>query len=375
MRLSGRSTSRRGFLAQSACVAAWAASGSWAVAAPDAASWACPVLGDIHFDRLEHHDFEWLEKTHPGDLRQVQNYSRLTREIVPKLLAVMKQQVDSSPGPVPWVLQLGDLIEGLCGTPELATRQAREAIALVKECNFGRPLILTKGNHDITGPGATEAFNELLVPFMADPALEPIHRAAFTQSRGGTLLVFYDAYDPKSLDWFAAVLQERRPERLIVVIHPPVVPYNARSTWHIYSRPNQQPQRERLLNLLGRHHAIVLCGHLHKYCFLKRRTEHGSFVQLAISSVATDAEGKPRDELTGVSEYGPDLVRLEPNHSPETIETRRANLAAEKPFIEHFEYADVWGHGMLHCESGRIKADIYRGLDTTAWKSLELNVG
>jgi hypothetical protein len=367
------SISRRRFLAEAVGTTALVGGGSFAIgAASEASEWACPLLGDLHFDRLEHHDFAWLEKEHPGDVRQVQNYSRLTREVMPKLFEVVKKQIASAGSNVPLVLQLGDLIEGLCGTAELAARQAGEAIDFVRGADWGRPLLFVKGNHDITGPGAAEVYDKLLVPFMEHPTLDAVRRAAFTQERGGVLFVFYDAYDPKSLDWFDKLLVERKPEQLVFLIHPPVVPYNARSTWHIYSRPNQAPQRERLLGLLGKYKAIVLCGHLHKYCYLRRRTEQGSFVQLAISSIATDAEGKARDELNGLDQYNADLVRLEPNHSPETVDLRKALLAAEKPFIEHFEYADTWGHGMLRFEGQRIGAEVYRGLATTPWKRHEL---
>jgi len=365
--------SRRRFLTQTLGAAALAGSGSWALAAPDfSGEWACPLLGDLHFDKLEHHDFAWLEKDHPGDVRQVQNYSRVTREVMPQLLATVKQQIDGAATPVPFVLQLGDLIEGLCGTPELAGRQAREALDLVNDASFGRPMLLIKGNHDVTGPGAAEVYDKILVPSMQSSALDEIRRSAFTQQRGGVLLVFFDAYDKGSLDWFANLVAERKPERLIFLIHPPVVPYNARSTWHVYSKPSQAQERQRLLELLGRTRATVLCGHLHKYCFLRRRTEHGTFVQLAISSVATDREGKPRDELSGLKHYGPDLTRLEPKHSPDTIETRRAILTAEKPFLQHFDYADTWGHAMLRFHGAGLTAEVYRGLSTTAWKKLDL---
>src|SRR6185312_10262763 len=112
---------------------------------------------------------------------------------------------------------------------------------------------------------ALQAYDKLLVPFMARQASQEIRKPAFTREQGGVLLVFYDAYDRGSLDWFSELMAERKPRRLLFVIHPPVVPYNARSTWHIYSSPKQQSERERLLDLLGRHRAIVLCGHLHKY--------------------------------------------------------------------------------------------------------------
>lgn len=65
-----------------------------------------------------------------------------------------------------------------------------------------------------------------------------------------------------SLAWFERLMAEKKPRRLVFVIHMPVVPYNARSWWVVFA---QQPaERQRLLDLLGRRRAIVLCGHLHK---------------------------------------------------------------------------------------------------------------
>src|SRR5207248_7856647 len=181
------------------------------------------------------------------------------------------------------------------------------------------------------GPGAADAYRQILLPYLSEANRAEIKEAAFTRRQGGTLIAFYDAYDKASLEWFAAMLDQARPERLIVAIHPPVVPYNARSNWHIYSSPKQAAQRSRLLELLGRHRAIVLCGHLHKYSLLVRRTEEGPFVQLAISSVAATSDGKPRDEMSGIDRYRTDLVDLEPRHAPETVEARRALLEAERP--------------------------------------------
>jgi hypothetical protein len=358
--------SRRRFLKSAAGLLLGPAA-NWALAAGETADdWSFPLLGDLHFDRLEHHDHEWLAKEHPGDVAQVQNYSRITRELTPRLFSRVREsltQLDQAKTRVPFVLQLGDLLEGLCGTEQLAAHHARAGIDFVRDAKFSAPLVMTKGNHDITGPGAVEAYRQVLLPFLSDANGTQINEAVFTRRQGGTLIAFYDAYDKNSLDWFAKTLDESRPERLIVAVHPPVVPYNARSTWHIYSSPRQTRERARLLELLGRHRAIVVCGHLHKYSLLVRRTEHGPFVQLAISSVAASADGKPRDERNGVSDYRPDLVDLEPRHSPETVTARREILTAERPFIEHFEYADTWGHAVVHVRGGKVTAEIYRGFD------------
>jgi hypothetical protein len=351
--------------------------GNWAVLADEESeNWAFPLLGDLHFDRLEHHDHEWLKKEHPGDVSQVENYSRITREMTPRLLSRVRDslaELSREKTTVPFVLQLGDLLEGLCGSVELAQRQAREGIEFVREAKFDAPLVMTKGNHDITGPGAVDAYRQILLPFLAEQNRTEIKDAVFTRRQSGTLVAFYDAYDKNSLDWFAQTLKEAQPKRLIVAIHPPVVPYNARSNWHIFSSPKQAEQRTRLLELLGSHRAIVLCGHLHKYSLVVRRTESGRFAQLAISSVAASADGKPKDERVGLDQYTPDLVELEPRHAPETVATRRELLAAEKPFIEHFEYADTWGRAIVRASGGKLQATVYRGLNTEPWKTVDFD--
>src|SRR4051794_16373475 len=162
--------------------------GNWAVAAPgdDDGEWAFPVLGDLHYDRLEHHDLDWLRQVHPGDVSQVENYSRISRELTPRLLSTVAQRATSAGAAVPFVLQLGDLIEGLCGTEALARRQADDALAAVRAARLPAPLLFTKGNHDITGPGATQVYEQVLVPFMAAATNREVQRAAFTRRRGGT---------------------------------------------------------------------------------------------------------------------------------------------------------------------------------------------
>ena len=375
--------SRRNLLKAAASAAVLGPAGNWAFAAPSGGDdWAFPFLGDLHFDKLEHHDHEWLQREHPGDVSQVENYSRITRDMTPRLFARVRESLaalNQANTNVPFVLQLGDLLEGLCGTDQLAQRQAREGLDFVRDAQFSAPLVMTKGNHDITGPGAADAYRQILIPFLAEQNRAEIKEAVFTRNiaekngQGGTLIAFYDAYDKNSLNWFAKTLAESKPQRLIVAIHPPVVPYNARSSWHIYSSPKQTAQREQLLNLLGRHRAIVLCGHLHKYSLLVRKTDPGPFAQLAISSVAASFDGQPKDERHGTAQYTADLVDLEPKHAPDTVQTRRDLLTAEKPFIQHFDYADTWGHATFHSSGGRFFAKVFRGLDVNPWKTVDFH--
>lgn len=59
---------------------------------------------------------------------------------------------------------MGDLSEGLAGSPQKAIQMANNAFKAVNKMNLKVPFIMTKGNHDITGPGAKEAFEKYTYP-------------------------------------------------------------------------------------------------------------------------------------------------------------------------------------------------------------------
>lgn len=345
-----------------------------AAAIQNSRDWAFLLLGDIHYDQLDHHDMEWLAREKPNDVRQVQDYSRITREVLPGLFDEMKSHLSSNRR-ITLVSHIGDFVEGLAGTPPLARKHCEDAVAFVRNQKLGKPFVFVKGNHDITGPGSVEAFNEILLPFTAQELKRKSLSSNFTERRGECLFVYFDAYVPESLDWLEKTLAtERKKEdrHLFFVIHPPVVPYGARSTWHVYAKPADAQKRTRLLNLLGKERAIVLCGHLHKNGTVVRKTPEGAFVQLAVVSVISNPKTEPKNEVTGLAEYGPDLVRLEPNFSPDTIEQRREYLKAEAPFIRHYEYGDVPGYAIVSVKGDTVIADQYVGLGKRLWKSNNL---
>ena len=341
------------------------------------------LLGDLHFDRMEHHDLAWLERTHPNDLSQIRNYTRITREVMPQLLARVRETVaelNRAPATrVAFVLQAGDLVEGLCGNAELATRQNREALDFVRGAGLGAPFLFTKGNHDVTGDGAREAFATVFLPFLAaeraavSPGAGPLKQACFTVEHGSAQFAFFDAYEPAaSLDWFEAVAARRTAEHLFVVVHPPVVPYGARATWHLFSAEKDRARRERFLELLGRGHALVLGGHIHKYNTLARAAGGGRFAQFALSSVVGGPAVAAKTPLAGIADYTGDQIAVEPNFSPDTAAARRAVLAAERPFVRSFEYADLPGYAVVTVDGPSVTARMYAGVSREVWRTIDL---
>ncbi|HUR58104.1 MAG TPA: metallophosphoesterase [Opitutaceae bacterium] len=342
------------------------------------------LLGDLHYDKMEHHDLAWLDRTHPNDLSQIRNYTRITHEVMPALFATVRDTVaelNKSPDTrVAFVLQAGDIVEGLCGSEALSVRQNQEALAFVRDARLGAPFLFTKGNHDVTGDGAVAAFKSVFSPFLTEqaraiaPGSDEVKAARYTVECGNCQFAFFDAYEAApSLEWFEAVAARRTAEHFFTVVHPPVVPYGARATWHIFSAEKDRAKREKFLQLLGDQHSLVLGGHIHRYNTLARNAGRGRFAQLALSSVINaPGDAKAKMPLEGLKDYNGDQIRVEPNFSPANEAERRAVYDAERPFVTAFEYADLPGYAVVTVDGARVTAKMYAGTTRNVWRTVDL---
>lgn len=327
-------------------------------------------LGDMHYDKFEHHDVQYMKENYPNDIRQVINYSHLTWETMPELMRTTKTLANKMDAA--FFLQLGDFLEGLCGSKELATKQANDFIQFIADQELKRPFIVTKGNHDITGIGAPEVYDEIILPWQDKELPKQVTSSNVTFVYKNARFIIFDGYKgTKSLDWLKDVLKNHKEDHLFFCVHAPVVPYNARSTWHIYNR--DPLNREELINLLGKHNAIVFCGHLHKYSVLVRNTPNGNFLQVAIGSVIPASDTSIKDHLEGVENYNTKLVDLEPQFSPTTLNERKEVLENEAPHIRHFEYANFCGYGTVKVSSNaELEMSIFANTEQSPWTIVNL---
>ncbi len=341
------------------------------------------LLGDLHYDKLEHHDMAWVRQDKPNDVRQIENYSQITRDVMPGLFDRVRATIatlNQSPATrVAFVLQAGDLVEGLCGNEELSVRQNTEALAFLRGARLGVPLLFTKGNHDITGPGAVAAFTGVFHPFLTEqvraltPGAAELKNTSYTVDRGNVQFAFFDAYESaRSLEWFEAVAARRTAEHFFVIVHPPVVPYGARANWHVFAHPKEASRREKFLALLGGQQALVIGGHIHKYNSLARTAGQGRFAQFALSSVLSAPAAQPKDVLTGVAAYNPDQIKVEPTFSPANEAERRAIYEVERPFVRAFEYADLPGYAVVTVDGARVTVKMFAGSGTALWRTVDL---
>src|SRR5437763_738740 len=101
--MSNPKLSRRRFLQQASTSAAAAAASlatfTWTHAAtpfPTARKprYAFVVLGDLHYDRMTHHDLDWVRKEKGnGDIHQIEGYCKSTEQHLPQLMKRVKQVI------------------------------------------------------------------------------------------------------------------------------------------------------------------------------------------------------------------------------------------------------------------------------------------
>lgn len=330
------------------------------------------LLGDIHYDKIENHDLEWLMERE-GDFRQVtEGYCVNTEKYWNKFSSAVKAFSDQDH--VKCIVQLGDLSEGLAGTETLAYQMANGLFQAIDDVGFNVPFIICRGNHDTTGPGAKEAFNDVYLPNMQrlSGTSDNVTSSHYATTIDDMLFVSYDSYDNTCTPaWLDQVLKASDARYKFVLNHEPVIPITYR-VWHAYRTAAKAATREQFLKVIAQNGAIALTGHLHVYSVIRRDTEWGPILQLAANSVINNDSFNSVRNL--VTEYSTAFVDAKPNYVPEEIENRRALIAAEAPYVRYFREGDICGYGVITIddETGEIIYEYYADYKTEPCETVNL---
>jgi hypothetical protein len=330
------------------------------------------VLGDIHYDLLEDHDINWL-KSKPDDLRQVtQEYTLFTEKYWKDFIWVLKEKVTFNKPDVRAIVQAGDLSEGLAGSPEKARQMASHVIRAVDQAGMKVPWIIAKGNHDVTGPGSAEAFDEYYLPMIRkQTGNKNIKNANYSWSYDKVLITCIDPWDKNTnmVAFLDKELSSSGAKFKFVVIHEPVIPVTERC-WHTLRR--EPERREKLLEVIARNKAIVLCAHLHRYSVVARQTDFGPIVQVMVVSVIRDENYLIPSKI--ITEYGPSLAEAYPDWEPSTLETRKKVLTEEAKYVTYYKQTDLPGYGIINIDekNGTVILDYYAAFGQKPYDSVNL---
>lgn len=188
------------------------------------------ILGDIHFDKIELHDMPWL-KSKPSDYRQVtEEYTVFTKNSFNMLMDEVLYQTKKYEPDIKAIIQLGDLQEGLAGTPELALKMTIDTRDALRSEEFLVPWVLVKGNHDVTGPGAKEAFDKIMIPFIQDQLEIPITSTSYSYNIGNIKVIVLDCYKLDEIITFLEhELSVSKAKYNVIATHQPIIPITYRT--------------------------------------------------------------------------------------------------------------------------------------------------
>ena len=277
---------------------------------------------------------------------------------IPRLLAAAGRVVRDSGAAI--TLQIGDLVGG----EEADDVTAHETLVAGAMDRLKRefpdiPVMVVPGNHDTRGEGGPEAWAHLVPP--ANRAI-PL---------GDDALVLLDSNTPD--ETFAALprlLAETADcRRLFVAVHHPVIPcYYGLSYRSIFlGEPEREAERLEALRLLARHHAVVLCGHVHTNGFIDWRGEDGGrIVQLHVSSLWDAGEPALRPVYSSPAEYGRFYEREGRADAAEFFAWYRRGLAAYR----HFTGA---GFAMLESSPESLAVSFFAGNSATPFARTDIN--
>lgn len=330
------------------------------------------ALGDLHYDRLEFHDLDWLKNTwhNRDDYRQVtEEYVVYTNNYWDKRIEVLQYQTKQFQPTVKAVVQLGDILEGLAGSPALAEKMNQGTIDAIKKADLSVPWVLVKGNHDgWYGPGEPEAYRQIFMPFVNSLLGTNTENGFYTYSVGPVEFICCPYSDDRDylVKFVEEALTKSKAKYKFVALHTPIIPVTGRC-WDLYNYriadEHNNAQRDKLLKLLAKHKAIVLCAHLHRYSLVSRSTGEGPVIQIMLNSVVRQSDANSPYWKT--NEYGPSLVDLEPQFSPETEVQRCQALAEEAKYITSFTLADMPGYAIISAygDEDKLLLNVYAGLN------------
>jgi hypothetical protein len=213
------------------------------------------------------------------------------------------------------------------------------------------PWIIAKGNHDITGPGAETAFRKYYVPEFRKQTNNPaIINASYSYSCGNVMITCVDPWDKETdmVDFLDNELSGSDAKYKFVALHEPVIPVTERC-WHVLR--GDLERREKLLEVVASHKAVVLCAHLHRYSVVRRETIYGPVVQVMVISVVKDRN--IRIPVKVITDYGPSLAENVPGWQPETLPQRKAMLAEEAKWVTWYKQADLPGYAIISIDENK----------------------
>ena len=335
-------------------------------------SYDCILLGPLAYDEEPdvYHAF-FYEPDYPRDRHHEAVFKRnaeMWEERMPSLLQAAGKCADSD---TKMVLQLGHLVQGDCGTPELYRKMLQSAIGKCKAAFPRTPFLTTPAPQDRKGPGAQEAYDKTIPAFLSKELRHTVNGGTFCLMQGPDLFLFIDEAKP-DLDEIEKAFRDHQIARYKFVISAsPVIPIDDANAPLLLFKNKPDPRR-RMRELFLKNDVIVLSAAGRLMELSEVMTDSGRITQLLVNSLYVRGKmAVPKEEASGAREYG----KFQPSREEIRKKKKRDHrplLYEYKNALSRYERYRFAGFAVLKISGDGVVAEIHGGDSADVTKTIKL---
>jgi hypothetical protein len=275
----------------------------------------------------------------------------------------------------PFVIQLGDFIQGYAVTPESLEQMLAESFSAVKKFFPNHKLLSVKGNHDIrrqitrsvdgkivsTALWEHQVYEQVFLPLTSAELGRKSVKSNYAVSYNGDLYIFYDDFaEPQpqtSINFLKETLAAHPDARnIFFMTHVPLLPCSINKPgWLLPAAP------EVMQILAQRRNVIILAGNSHQPSFLQVRIGDNTLTQLVVSSLGYCwNSGRDAEILANGKKEFYDALEKREKQSPNTPLAKQQldSVKVEKMII--YNRDTMQGFAVLKIrDNGSVDAEIY----------------
>ena len=334
------------------------------------AQYSMVILGDTHFDAEPasvYHSFydepvEWLNRVQRAEFAR---NGEMWRERCPRLLKRAACLVDEN---TRMALQMGDLIQGDCGNPDVHRKMLEDVMNRFKAEFGGLPFVTVSGNHDIRGKGARAAYNEYMPKRMSQELSKEILKTTFGFNVGDDAYLVLDFNRPDDAETEKLLSDSKGARHTFVISHGPLFPMDSDSCrwfYHGADKPEDTQARRHFRREFAKRKVICLCGHSHHTRLTEWKGDGGLITQLEMTSVwAGEANGIYKVHCDDPQKYGLNRMNKKtmPDGSP--IKDESALFDEYRPGLTRYLDSIAAGSYKMRVSDKSVEVDFYPGDDT-----------
>ena len=236
------------------------------------------ALGDLHYA-----DSQSYPVRNPDKQKLINQYINMWKINTPDLLrAAQRRAAAESPA---FVVQLGDLINGVCENRAIQEKMLRTCFFRLKTFFPKIPLYVIAGNHDIQlrRENSTAPAEKILFPLVSkELGGKPLEHGNYVFRKGPDLFIAVNSFDPEAdcLGFIRKSLADHPKTRYVFLMtHHPVIPASVNGPLNLI------PDYDKIAELLEERKTFVLAAHTHAFSYISRVSKKGKFSQMVFVSL------------------------------------------------------------------------------------------